>query len=260
MEFRVITIINIYLKLTVKYNCVAKVILAITRQKKKLRKVKYISLRLGRDAFAYPPLAKNAIKSAGISDLWLLDSEVADDKLEQRNIKYLMGKTLHIHLDDRSYATSAYDELCVLGDWLMHGVHDSERDEFMQRSMHLRHEIEPIAHYMFDTKVKEQVFQLFVGLKSAKRSETVFEHKHRNFRVVQKERSKQFRDEIMEILRKPRELEEIVKLTKANESNARRWLSRLESQGIVVKTRKRMGIGRPKNIYYLSQRLRVNKE
>jgi predicted ArsR family transcriptional regulator len=58
--------------------------------------------------------------------------------------------------------------------------------------------------------------------------------------------------------RKPRELEEIVQLTKVNESNARRWLLKLESQGVVTKTRKRMGIGRPKNIYYLSQRLQLS--
>lgn len=237
-----------------------KVIIAITRQKKKLRKIKYIYLRLGRDAFAFPPLAKNSIKSADITDLWLLDSEVPEGKLEQRNEKFLQNKSIYVHIGDKSYITSLYDELNVLSDWLAHNVHETEMKEFMQRANNLRNEIEPIVHYLFDTRIKEKIFQFLVGMTKVKPSDSVFEGKHRNLSAVQKERHKQFKEEIIEILRKPRELEEIVRLTKVNESNARRWLAKLESQGIVVKTRKRIGIGRPKNIYYLSQRLRLESK
>ncbi len=212
---------------------------------------------MGRDAFAFPPLAKNSIKSVGITDLWLLESDVPEEKLEQRNIKYLQGKQVYVHLADKSYATSIYEELGVLSDWLAHGVHESELDEFMQRANNLKGDLEPIAHYLFDTRAKEAIFQFLVGITKIQSSESVFSGRHRNLTVIHKERYKQFREEIMEILHKPRELDEIVKLTKVNESNARRWLAKLESQGIVVKTRKRAGIGRPKNIYYLSQRLRL---
>jgi len=31
---------------------------------------------------------------------------------------------------------------------------------------------------------------------------------------------------------------------------------KLETEGVITKTRKRQGLGRPKNIYYLSQRLK----
>ncbi|MEM0438038.1 MAG: hypothetical protein QXU54_01930 [Candidatus Micrarchaeia archaeon] len=238
----------------------AKVALVITRQKKHLRRVRYIHLRLGRDAFAFPPLAKSELKSLGIPDLWVLDSDVPDDKLEQKNLKFLSQKPIHVTAGDKTYSTSLYDELQVLSDWLRHGVCPLEYEEFMQRALALKSELEPVSHYLFDTPSKQAIFEFFVALRDIKRSDGPFPAKSRNLTVVEKERSRQFKDAIMEILCKPRELEEIVALTKVNESNARRWLMKLESQGIVTRTRKRTGIGRPKNIYYLSQRLNTKQE
>lgn len=236
----------------------AKVVVAITRHKKKLRKIKYIGMRLGRDVFAYPPLAKADLRSLGIPDIQLLDSEVDDARLEIRDIKYLQCKIIHVTIGNETFSSTLYDELLVLNGWLGYGAYDdAEKDEFMKRATLLKNELEPIAHYLFDTKVKDLIFQFFVNFKDIKQSASPYHDKHRNLTRMGNESSKQFRDSIMEILRKPRELDEIVQLTKINESNARRWLMKLESQGIITKTRKRMGIGRPKNIYYLSQRLQL---
>ncbi|MEM3364463.1 MAG: hypothetical protein QXS93_03065 [Candidatus Micrarchaeia archaeon] len=235
----------------------AKVVLAITRHKKRLKKVKYISLRLGRDVFAYPLLAKADLKSLGIPDIQLFDSEVDDARLELRNTKYLQSKMIHITVGNETFSSTLYDELQTLIDWLGYGACESEKDEFMNRATSLKNELEPIAHYLFDTQVKERIFQFFVNFKDIKQSADPYHDKRRNLTRLGNESSKQFKDSIMEILRKPRELEEIIQLTKVNESNARRWLLKLESQGIVTKTRKRMGIGRPKNIYYLSHRLQL---
>ncbi|MGB9635228.1 MAG: hypothetical protein ACP5H8_02190 [Candidatus Micrarchaeia archaeon] len=235
----------------------AKVLLAITRQKKKLAKVKYASIRLGRDVFVYPPLAKNELKALGITDLWLLDSEIPDDKLEQRDVKYLKSKNIQISVGDNYYITSLYDELNTLVEWVTHGIHSSEREEFMQRAMFLKARLEPVVHYLFDSPVKERIFKLFVDMKNIKESDKPFPGKNNNLVILKEDLSKQFRELVIEILRKPRELDEIVALAKVNESNARRWLAKLELEGIITKTRKRVGIGRPKNIYYLSQRIRL---
>jgi len=236
---------------------VSKVILVITRHKKLLRRVRYIHLRLGRDVFAFPQLARAEVRSAGITEP-LYETDVPDEKLEQRNIKFLSEKSIYVHIGNSTYATSLQDELLVLNDWLKHGVSQGEYEEFMQRALSLKSELEPIAHYLFDTRIKEIIFQFLGSLKEIHTSPDPFPGKARNLTVMEKERSKQFKDAIMEILRKPRELEEIVALTKVNESNARRWLLKFESEGLITRTRKRLGIGRPKNIYYLSQRLQLS--
>jgi len=237
---------------------VAKVVLVITRHKKRLRRLKYIGLRLGRDVFAYPPLAKADLKSLGIPDIQLLDSEVEDARLEARNVKYLQGRLIHITIGEETFSSTLYDELLVLNDWLGYGASEAERGEFLARASALKTELEPVAHYLFDTPIKERIFQFFVNFKDIKTSLEGYHDKRRNLTRMGNENSKQFKDAVIEILRKPRELEEIIQLTKVNESNARRWLLKLESQGIITKTRKRMGIGRPKNIYYLSHRLQLD--
>ena len=178
--------------------------------------------------------------------------------LEARDVKYLQNRMIHVSISNETFSSTLYDELLVLNDWLGYGAQDAERDEFMKRANLLKNDLEPIAHYLFDTKVKELIFQFFVNFKDIKPSADPYHDMRRNLTRLGNESSKQFKDSIMEILRKPRELEEIVQLTKVNESNARRWLLKLEGQGIVTKTRKRMGIGRPKNIYYLSQRLQLS--
>jgi predicted transcriptional regulator len=236
---------------------VAKVLIVITKQRKKLNSLKYVNVKLGRDAFAFPLSSRQELRQL-LSDAWILESDINDEKLEQKNIKYLTRNNLNVIFDSNIYITSVYDEFLVLSEWYHHGVSEEEKEEFHDRLINLTNELGPKLFYLFDTLLKETITDFFEEIKTIKYTVggTSFTGKTRNLIKIEKEISKHFKERVIELLRKPRDIEEIIRITKVNPSNARRWLMKLETEGVITKTRKRQGLGRPKNIYYLSQRLK----
>lgn len=235
---------------------VAKVLVVITRQRKKLNGLKYVNIKLGRDAFIFPLSARQELKE--LLGEHILDSEINDEKVEQKNIKYLTRNNLNVIFDGNMYITSIYDEFLVLSEWFHNGVSEEEKEEFNERLINLNNELGPKLFYLFDTLLKKTITNFFEEVKDIKYTSggTEFKGKNKNLIKVEKEISKHFKERVIELLRKPRDIEEIIRITKVNPSNARRWLMKLETEGIITKTRKRQGLGRPKNIYYLSQRLK----
>lgn len=229
----------------------------ITKQRKKINSLKYVNVKLGRDAFAFPLSARQELRQM-LSDAWILESEINDEKLEQKNIKELIRTNLNVIYDSGMYITSVYDEFLILSEWYHYGVSEEEKEEFNDRLINLTNELGPKLFYLFDTLLKKTITDFFEVVKTIKYTTggTTFQGKNRNLIKIEKEIAKHFKESVIELLRKPREIEEIIRITKVNPSNARRWLLNLETEGIITKTRKRYGLGRPKNIYYLSQRLK----
>jgi hypothetical protein len=236
---------------------VAKVLVVITKQRKKINSLKYVNVKLGRDAFAFPLGARQELREL-LSDAWILESEINDEKLEQKNIKYLIRSNLNVIFNSNIYITSIYDEFLILSEWYHYGVSESEKEEFNERLINLTNEIGPKLFYLFDTLLKKTITDFMEIVKEIKYTVggTEFQGKNRNLIKIEKEISKHFKERVIELLRRPRDIEEIMRITKINPSNARRWLLNLETEGVITKTRKRQGLGRPKNIYYLSQRLK----
>lgn len=237
--------------------CVAKVLIVITKQRKKINNLKYANVKLGRDAFAFPLAARQELRQL-LTDAWILESDINDEKLEQKNIKHLIRTNLNVVFETGIYITSVYDEFLILSEWYHYGVSEQEKEDFNDRLINLTNEIGPQMFYLFDTLLKKTINDFLEVVKTVKYTVggTEFTGKTRNLIKVEKEISKHFKENVIELLRKPRDIEEIIKITKVNPSNARRWLFKLETEGIITKTRKRYGLGRPKNIYYLSQRLK----
>jgi len=236
---------------------VAKVLIVITKQRKKINSLKYVNVKMGRDAFAFPLAARQELRQL-LSDAWILESEINDEKLEQKNIKHLTRSNLNVIFNSNMYITSIYDEFLILSEWYHYGVSEQEKEEFNDRLINLTNEMGPQMFYLFDTLLKKTINDFLEVVKTIKYTigGTEFTGKTRNLIKVEKEISKHFKESVIELLRKPRDIEEIIRITKVNPSNARRWLLKLETEGVITKTRKRYGLGRPKNIYYLSQRLK----
>ncbi|MHA1860586.1 MAG: FaeA/PapI family transcriptional regulator [Candidatus Asgardarchaeia archaeon] len=198
-----------------------------------------------------PERAKDEINSPKI---WIFLSDFGDEKrLEEKNKQYLSTKNIHVQKGKDQFVTDVLSEFQTLCEWKKHGVKNKEY--YLSRCTNLRKVLEVLAPFLFDTSIKKRIYEFLADCEKIRYAEEEFKDCDSNLLSLGVERFKQFKEKVLAFLRKPREISEIVAYTKVSESNARRWLQKMEAKGMITKTRKRGGIGRPKNIYYLSSKL-----
>ncbi len=239
-------------------------VLVLTRKKSVLKSVRYVNMRLGKEAFAYPLAAYDELKRLSNIHraIQVLRVELPVIKCDRENVRFLASKKITLKLPDSNelYSTNLYDEFITLSKWYEHGIAAGELDEYHHRFDVLRSYLMEYQEYLFDTALKSNINRFIRVGSSVKTSLVSYEQRRSNLLPYHRNAFVEFKDRVIKLLRKPRELADIVSQTKVNPSNARRWLAKMETMGIIVKSRKRGRVGRPKNVYYLSSALPLEDE
>ncbi len=232
-----------------------RVLLSVCSPKKKsLPLKKYAHVRLSSSTFVFPAAADEELKKCAACKVVQADYNEKD--LIEANEEWLCSKRMTVKMDGDHYMTLFLQELETLEKWGLFGVRAEDEAEYTNRKRNVEDYFSELKFRLFNGKFIAELEERIMDLNSSKAAESEFTAKNAFLTKTVSEKFDWFKEEVARLLRTPKEISELARATGMNKSNARKWLGRMMRCGIITKTRKRKGVGRPKDIYYLSHRLR----
>lgn len=216
---------------------------------------KYPHIKLSRSTFVFPESAEEELKKVRAKSK-ILRAEFNDKELDEANNECICSKRITVKLGGEHYITSFLRELETLEKWASSGVREDDEQEYENRKKNIEEYLKELLRRLFDGKLVQTLEERVSALREKKTCEKEFPDKHVFLSKTVSEKFDWFKQEVLKLLRTPKEIGEIARATEMKKSNARKWLNRMARAGLITKTRKRRGVGRPKNIYYLSRFLR----
>ncbi|MEM4389719.1 MAG: helix-turn-helix domain-containing protein [Candidatus Micrarchaeia archaeon] len=235
----------------------AEVSLFVCQKKKNpaLKLKKFPFIKLSRSTLVFPREARNELAALCTQGSWLVDGNFPDEKLEEANARWLAERRITIELGGERFVSPFLKELATLEAWRAHGVAEEEAREYSARRAHLLSEWDVLSKRLFPTRSVAELGARLAALAEFKPSAAPFAGKRDNLTRTISERFERFREEALALMRRPRELGEIASLMGMSKSSVRRWLKRMERAGLVARTRRRHGVGRPRDVYYRSMHI-----
>ncbi len=238
------------------------VILVISRKKSILKSLPYARIKFHKDVYAFPISAKQDLMDKSNLYRWsLLESKVSVADAERANKQFLSSKRFNLQMGEEMFTSNVYDELMVMLDWFNHGVEPSQLKEYKIRSSNLVAYLSEYKYALFSSPLLNKINEFLINYKSVKTALVPFtEYRRSLVKTSGKSQFMEFKENVLNILVKPMDIDEIVTRTKVNPSNARRWLLKMRSMGLIHTTAKRGSVGRPKNVYYRSKQIPLDNE
>jgi len=235
----------------------AEVVLFVCQKKKNpaLRLKKFPFIKLSRSTLLFPREAKAELIPLASQGSWVVEASFPDEKLEEANSRWLAEKNIRVEIEGEGFTSPILKELASLEEWRAHGVAEEEEREYSSRRAGFLREWSSISKRLFPTKGVEAISSRANLLSDFKPASAPFQGKRANLTRTVSERFDRFREEALSLLRRPRELAEIASNFGMSKSSARRWLRRMERAGIIARTRRRHGVGRPRDVYYRSMNI-----
>ncbi|MBI5158786.1 hypothetical protein HY992_01560 [Candidatus Micrarchaeota archaeon] len=233
-----------------------RVILFVCSSKKKpsFNSKKYPHIRLSRSTLVFPECAEEELKNS-CKKCRIVCADFDEGELNAVNSEWLYSKRLTVKLRGETHTSTFLRELETLEKWARFGVREEDESEFKHRKKNAEAFVKELQFKLFGGKIVNAITERLLALDDAKTAEAVFPEKNAFLVKTVSEKFDWFKQELSTLLRTPKEISEIARATEVDKSSARKWLHRMARAGIITKTRKRKGIGRPKDIYYLSHRL-----
>ncbi|MEM3030245.1 MAG: helix-turn-helix domain-containing protein [Candidatus Micrarchaeia archaeon] len=235
----------------------AEVCLFVCQKKKNpaLRLKKFPFIKLSRSTLVFPAEARSELAALSSQGSWVLEGSFPDEKLEEANARWLAEKCITLELEGERFVSPLLKELATLEAWRAHGVAEGEEREYAARRAGFLSEWSSLSKRLFSTKSVEQLSSRVSSLAEFRPSPSPFAGKRDNLTHTISERFERFREEALALLRRPRELAEVASLAGMSKSSVRRWLKRMERAGLIARTRRRHGVGRPRDVYYRSMHI-----